>query len=311
MFDDAVEEIRQAIDSMPPQQQKVGRYLCNHPDAIGVLSLTDIAGKIGASGPTVNRFCHSLGYSGFLEFSRTMQGLRSRRISHAAFFHNSLTRYLRGGEDGALGRFMLAADAANAHKLLENYPAEQLKQCTELLLNASSIAVIGKMGAYPAAVYFEQLLIKVTGKLAAMSGDDVMQAAALSRLDSRSAVFALAFPRYSRAAVELAREASQRGAAVIAITDSEFSPLAEFCNLLFTVKVELFSCIELSSALFSLINCICLEYSLAQGIESEKSLGRYDKAAESAFFLQEKKQQRDSGKERPCGGNAASVDMDE
>lgn len=293
MFEDAVEEIREAIQSMPPQQQKVGLYLCEHPDEIGVISLSDLAVKIGASGPTVNRFCRSLGYGGFLEFSRTMQCLKYRQISHAAYFRSSRMRNAKAQEDGALGRLMLASDCANVHKLQDKYPTEMLKQCADLMKRASSLAVIGKMSAYPAAVYFEQLLSKVTSKLLPMSGNDVLQAANISRMDKNSLVFALAFPRYPKFVVEMVKEASQRGVSVVAITDDELSPLAELSDLLFTVNVEIFSYIDLFGSVFALINAICLEFSLSQGALSEKNLGKYDRLVESTFLFPDRKNKQD------------------
>lgn len=295
MFQDAVEEIREAIPKMTPQQRKVGAYFCEHPETLGVLSLSDFAARIGTSGPTVNRFCKSMGYSGFLEFSRTMQGLRNRAISHASYFHNSRIKNEKSGESGSLGRELLETDAANVRKLVENYPAEKIAACAALMNKGSSLAVIGKMSAYPAAVYFEQLLSKITPRLAPMSGGDVLQAAALSRIDKSSVVFCLAFPRYPKAVVELGRQAARKGASIVAITNNEFSPLAEFADILFAVDVGIFSYIDLFGPVFALINVLCLEFSLGQSVESEKSLARYDKVVEDVYFMAGRK----AGSQKP------------
>lgn len=283
MFDDALEEIRQAIPKMTPQQQRVGIYFCEHPEDLGDLSLSDFALKIGTSGPTVNRFCKSLGYSGFLDFSRTMASLKNNTISHAAFFRGSRIRNQKG--EVSLGRELLENDCANIRKLVDKYPAEKIASCAALMNKSSSIAVIGKMSAYPAAVYFEQLLTKTTQKLLPMSGGDVMQAAALSRLGPNSLVFCLAFPRYPKAVIDLAREAAQKGATIVAITKDEFSPLAEIGNLIFTLDVDIYSYIDLLGPVFGLINVLCLEFSLAQGAQSEQSLLKYDRVVEEVYFM--------------------------
>lgn len=289
MFQDALDEIREAIPKTTPQQQKVGIYFCEHPETLGVLSLSDFALKIGTSGPTVNRFCRTLGYNGFLDFSRAMQTIRNNEISHAAYFHNARIRNARTSERGRMARMLLEKEVANIQRLAENYPAEKIASCVALMKQSSSINIIGKMSAYPAAVYFEQLLSKITPKLVPMSGSDVMQAAAISRIDKNSVVFCIAFPRYPRAVVEMSREISQKGAAMIAITDDKQSPLAEICNLLFTVDVEIFSYIDLFGPVFAIINTICLEFSLEQSAPSEKSLVKYDKVVANSFLISGRK----------------------
>lgn len=284
MFDSAIEEIREAIPGMSPQQRKVCVYFCEHPETLGVLTLTDFAERVGTSGPTVNRACRALGYSGFLEFSKTMQRFRNNEISHASYFHNS--RFLYGKQErGHMARMLLEREEANLRKLREEYPLEKIAHCVSLMKKSSSIFVIGKMSAYPAAVYFEQLLAKVTPKLVPMQGSDILQAAAISRIDKNSLAFCMAFPRYPKAVMELSREVAQRGAAIVAITRNQDSPLAEICDILFPVDVRMFSYIDMFGAVFGMINAICLEFSLEQGEPSERNLAKYDRLVEDAYFL--------------------------
>ena len=141
------------------------------------------------------------------------------------------------------------------------------------------------MSAYPLAIYFEQLLTKITPKLAPLSGSGVMQAATISRMDKNSLVFCIAFPRYPRAVLELAKGADSKKAVIVAITDSDSSPLAEFANLIFTVDVGIFSYIDLMGSAFTLINAICMEFGLAQGLASEHSLTKYDRAVAGPFLI--------------------------
>lgn len=285
MFDTAINEIRKAIPGLSPQQQKVCIYFCEHPETLGVYTLTDFATKIGASGPTVNRVCQTLGYGGFLEFSRSMQRFRNNEISHVSCFHNSRFLKEQYSERGALARMLLEKDEENVRKFRENYPAEKVAECVAMMDKCSAIYVLGKMSAYPAAIYFEQMLSKVTQKLFPMHGADIVQAAAISRIDKNSLVFCMAFPRYPEHLVALSREAAQKKAYIVGITKNIYSPLAEISNILFTVDVEMFSYIDIMGPVFALINTICLEYGLAQSAQSGKNLAKYDKIVENDYFL--------------------------
>lgn len=285
MFNAAIEEIREAIPKTPRKQQKVGDYFYKHPETLGVLSLADFAARIGTSEPTVNRFCKTLGYNGFLDFSKAMQDLRNNEISHATYFHIARFRNDKNNAGDSLGRKVIEKDEANLRKLRENYPAEKIARCVSLMDESSSIYVLGRMSAYPAAIYLEQLLSKITPKLFPMHTADILQAAVISRLDKNSLVFCLAFPRYPKAVVELSKEAYQKKATIVAITKDESSPLAEISNILFSVDVGMLSYIDIMGPVFALINAICMEFSFKQGEASKKNLVKFDKTVEDAFFM--------------------------
>lgn len=282
---DILDKIRAVIPTCPAQQRKVGIFICEHPEVLGLLSLADFAERIGVSRPTVTRFCRALGYAGFLEFSRSVQRVIEKEISHAGFFRHAYAQNAADPARGGTAQAVVERDMLNMHKLLSNYPAENIQACVARMCAASSISVLGRMSAYPLAVYFEQLLAKISARVVPLSGSEVMQAAALSRMDGESLVFCLAFPRYARATIELAREAKERGAALVGITNSEFSPLAALSDILFTLDVEIVSYIDLMGPVMALINVLCVEFGQAQYEETEASLRRYDRLVESAFFL--------------------------
>lgn len=285
MFQDALNEIREALPGMTSQQRKIGAYFCDHPETIGVLSLGEFVEKIGTSAPTMSRFCQALGYGGFLDFSRAMQTLRNNEISHATFFHNTRIHRNKSKDPAGMARALIKKEMANLDRLLENYPVEKVAECVSLMKQSATMSIIGDMSAYPATIYFEQLLSKITPKLIPMSGPSVIQAAAISRLDKSSLVFCMAFPRYPKAVVELSRDAAQKGATIVAITDNELSPLVEISNIFLPVEVDLFSYIDLFGAVFALINVICMEFGLAQGLPSEHSLSRYDRTVAGTYLV--------------------------
>lgn len=284
MFQDALEEIREAMPAMTPQQQKVGQYFCEHPEKIGYLTMAEFADNIGLSAPTVNRFCQTMGYKGFLDFSRKMATLRENQITHISYFHNAKIQRAKSKESSQLARILAKKETANINKLIENFPADKIAASVKLMKESSTISVLGRMSAYPAAIYFEQLLSKITSKVYPMNGADVMQAATFSRMNSSNLVFCIAFPRYPRIILELARKISKKGASIIAITNDNNSPLAKVCDILFTVDVDIFSYIDLFAPVFTLINIICMQFSLEQCTQSEDNLEKYDMAAEDVFL---------------------------
>lgn len=283
MIQKLLDEIKRAIPTLPALQKNVGIFICEHPQTLGLLSLSEFAERIGVSRPTVSRFCRSLGYKGFLEFSRSVQRVIEHDISHAGFFRHAYAQNV--GSGGGVAHAVVERDMINMHKLLNNLPAEAISRCVSRMRECLSISVVGRMSAYPFAVYFEQLLTKISDKVHSLSGSDVMQAAAISRLNERSLVFCIAFPRYSRVALDLAAQAKRRKAVVVGITNSEFSPLAPLSDILFTLDVDIVSYIDLMGPVMALINILCVEFGHAQYDATEQRLRDYDALVEESFFL--------------------------
>jgi len=60
-----VEEMR---DQLRPSERKLADYVIEAPREVLDLSMTEVAARAGVSQPTIARFCHALGFSGFREF---------------------------------------------------------------------------------------------------------------------------------------------------------------------------------------------------------------------------------------------------
>ena len=70
-----VEEMR---DQLRPSERKLADYVIEAPREVLDLSMTEVAARAGVSQPTIARFCHALGFSGFREFKiRLAQGIAS------------------------------------------------------------------------------------------------------------------------------------------------------------------------------------------------------------------------------------------
>ena len=60
-----VEEMR---EQLRPSERKLADYVIEAPREVLDLSMTEVAARAGVSQPTIARFCHALGFSGFREF---------------------------------------------------------------------------------------------------------------------------------------------------------------------------------------------------------------------------------------------------
>ena len=80
-------------------------------------------------------------------------------------------------------------------------------------------------------------------------------------IDRGDVLFAISFPRYSTKLVKAVRYAHDRGAKVIALTDSPTSPIATEADCLLTAESDMAAFADSLSAPLSIINAIIAEIS--------------------------------------------------
>ena len=109
------------------------------------------------------------------------------------------------------------------------------RRAVELLAGAQTIFLIAKRRSYPISTYmayaFGKLRVKAIVVGSAAGIDDDMLALA----GPQDAAFAISFSPYASETVAQARAMAERGAAVISLTDSAFSPLADCSKIWFEV----------------------------------------------------------------------------
>lgn len=278
-----LEAIKRELPGLSGQQQRVGLFLLDHPEVLGLISISELAARADVSESTVIRFCRAMGYKGFLEFSRSVQRVVEKEISHAGYFRESLDAE-RAAPLQKVSRTLVETDLANLTRLSQNFPSESVKNTVEQMLRCKKISILGRMSAYPLTIYFEQLLSKITDKVEILSNSEVIQASTVAKMDADNLVFCIAFPRYPRTIIQLAALAKEKGAAVIGITNNELSPVARHADILFPVPVSIVSYIDLMTPVMTLINVICTEFGHAQHALTEEHLNAYDAIVADVFF---------------------------
>lgn len=76
------------------------------------------------------------------------------------------------------------------------------------------------------------------------------------RIDSNDVIVGISFPRYSTRTVKALKFASDRGATVVAITDSEMSPIHQYADYNLIAKSDMASFVDSLVAPLSLINAL-------------------------------------------------------
>lgn len=235
-FDILRSTIIERKSELPKRLAQVAAYALDNPDEIAFGTAASIAHSAQVQPSTLVRFAQHLGFDGFSDLQVLFQARLRERMSS----YDERMRTLEGdGAAMAESTAILDGFLTAAHRSVDAFAAaidpRQLERAVDVLAAADTIYLIARRRAYPITSYMAYAFGKLRVKCqlvgtAAGNDDDV-----LAMATPRDAGFAVSFAPYAAESVAQARTLAASGAAVVSLTDSAFSPLAEFSREWFEV----------------------------------------------------------------------------
>ncbi|GLR67161.1 (Fe-S)-cluster assembly protein [Acidocella aquatica] len=241
--------------------QKIARYVTQNPNVVALESISEIALKCDTHPSSLVRFAQEFGYSGFKE----MQLVFQTRLATAAPGFRERVRALdselsRNTNSGNLGhlRGLVVRDIAALQELLENMPEESLTEAAKLLTKTDTIYIAGQLRSEPIASLFRYLLTMLHRRVVLLDPAGGLSQEMAETISARDVLVAISFRHYAQEVVAIAELAAGRSVPIIAITDSQLSPLAKDATVLFTIPEDEYSFSRSLAAPVCLVQCLAV-----------------------------------------------------
>jgi len=222
--------------TLPKRIAQVAAYSLDNPDEIAFGTAASIAASAGVQPSTLIRFAQNLGFDGFTSLQSVFrERLRERNTS----YEERLREIRTEGKDGASNRSILAGFVAASENSLaavgRTVNEAVLDKAVAILAGADTVYILARRRSYPVASYLAYALGKLRVRSQIVDSPSGLNPEIISFATSRDAALAISFSPYAPATIEEARLLSEQGVPVVAITDSAFSPLAQFTGVWFEV----------------------------------------------------------------------------
>lgn len=214
------------FESMSPQLQQAARHLIQHPDDIALLSMRELARQAGVQPATMTRLAKFLGAEGY-EDLRAEQAETIRRGSQG-FAARAKDRPQSGA--GELARDMLASLAEQVARLSVPESLARLEAGAEVLAAARRVYVLGARSCHSVAWQFHYVMSLLGEKTVHLDGPAGTGADALIRASADDVLLVISINPYANQSLEVAALARKSGLKIVAITDSEVSPLTQIAD---------------------------------------------------------------------------------
>jgi len=263
-------QIQQVYPDMTPQFQIGARYLLDHPRAVSLYSMRQIASQAGVQPATLVRLAQSLNYSGW-------QALKQVFINHIQNTPETYTNRARALINTPVKHTStqqtLQAQIDNLHQL-QTIQATALDQAVRHIGEAKHVYIGGFRASYAVAFslhYLYRLFRRSVSLLSAPAGTLEMD---LDAIEKRDVVIISSFAPYSSEALKVYEAAKSARARIISLCDSVVAPMAHDADVVLTFHTATHSFFPSVTSASALAEILIEQLLAAAGEQAIKDLER-------------------------------------
>lgn len=248
--------IEQVYPDLSKSHKKIADFILNNYEKAAYYTAAKLGAETDISESTVVRFATHLGFDGYPEFQDALQEDIKGKLTT---LQRMEIASLKMTNEDVLTKVM-GNDRASIKATLEEVSREDFNNAAKALNNADKIYILGVRSSAPLAnfIYFYLKMVydSVVLITSASSSEEFEQ---IFKIKSTDVCLAISFPRYSKQVVKTLEYAKEKGAKIIAITDSDSAPIAPLATFVLTAKSNMASFMDSLVAPLSLINALIVE----------------------------------------------------
>ena len=273
MTADILTNIHNKLTTFSKGQRRIATYILESYDKAAFLTAGALGKITQVSESTVVRFAAELGYDGYPAMQRALQEMVLNRLTSVQRIE--VTDERLGEQDGV--STILQADMDRLRHTNEHLDREAFSGAVEALLQARCIYVLGVRSSAALASslsYYLHYMFENVRLITTPSTSEVFEQ--LVRISPQDAVIGISFPRYSKRTLSAMKYARDRGARVIALTDSQLSPLARVADHVLLARSDMASFVDSLVAPLSVINALIVAVGMSRRDEIEQTFNKLE-----------------------------------
>lgn len=273
MANDILSMIQENMSGFSKGQKLIANFILNSYDKAAFMTASKLGKTVNVSESTVVRFAAELGFDGYPSMQKTLQEIIRNKLTSIQRIEVSNDRI--GNQD--VMSMVMQSDIEKIRSTLEETDRASFEEAVNSIAHADKIYILGIRSARSLAdflsFYFRFMFDNVVSVETNAMGEVFEQILPVKPGD----VFVgLSFPRYSNRTVKAMRYAKERGAKVVAITDSKASPLCDIADVALLAKSDMASFVDSLVAPMSLVNALIVAVSRIRSEKLERTLSNLE-----------------------------------
>ena len=273
-MNDLITKIQSELPGFSKGQKQIARFILEHYDKAAFMTASRLGVTVGVSESTVVRFATELGYDGYPHLQRALQEMIRNKLTSVQRMEVAGDRM--GGRD--VLQTVLHADTDMIRVTLDEIDRDAFQGAVDALMGAKRIYILGVRSSSALAsflgFYFNLLFENVT-VVHTNSVSEIFEQ--VLRVGPGDVLFGISFPRYSKRTLSAMKYARDRGARVIALTDSQLSPLARVADHVLLARSDMASFVDSLVAPLSVINALIVAVGMSRRDEIEQTFNKLER----------------------------------
>ncbi|NNE85975.1 MAG: MurR/RpiR family transcriptional regulator, partial [Alphaproteobacteria bacterium] len=224
------------------QLQSGARYILERPDEVAFTSMRQLADRAGVQPATMVRLAQKLGLDGYEALREPFRDeLRKQPSGYGRRARQLQERTGRRSGGRALNHLageMMSADRENLSLTLQAIGGDGLAATSKVLAKSRRLYILGMRSLYPAAYYTHYSCSLFRDDVVLLDGPGGTFSDGLRGIGEDDAMLIFSLDPYTSDVVEAATYAVERGAELVAVSDSLVSPMAALTPHLLLVGTD-------------------------------------------------------------------------
>ncbi|MBC5731036.1 MurR/RpiR family transcriptional regulator [Pseudoflavonifractor sp. DSM 107456] len=274
MSKDILSIIQTNMNTFSKGQKLIGRFILDSYDKAAFMTASKLGKTVNVSESTVVRFAAELGYDGYPAMQKALQEMIRNKLTSIQRIEVSNDRI--GNQD--ILSMVMQSDVEKIRMTLEEVDRDSFDRAVDAIVSARRIYILGVRSASAIAsflAFYFNLIFEDVVHIHSTSVSEVFEQ--LLRIGPRDVIIGISFPRYSRRTVKAMEFARDRGAQVVAITDSETSPLTAIATHTLMAKSDMASFVDSLVAPLSLVNALIVALGRRKNSDLSETFGVLEK----------------------------------
>jgi len=213
-------------DRLTPTERRIAEAVTEDPSLLAFGTVSDLAGRVGTSPPSIVRFAAKLGFNGFRGLQRQFRDVLSQQLSRPGL----RVRH----PQGPIARIRPGIERS-IRTLFDSLDEQRLATLAAPITRARSVLIISGESSRAGAHALQSGLSMIRPHVTLVEEHSTARDLNCAGPDDAAVVFD--FERYRRHSIAAARTLAERGIMLVAITDGPLSPLASLTDRWYGLQI--------------------------------------------------------------------------
>lgn len=269
MTNNILATIQENMSTFSKGQKLIAKYILTSYDKAAFMTASKLGKTVNVSESTVVRFAAELGFDGYPSMQKSLQEMIRNKLTSVQRIEVSRDRM--GKQD--IMSTVMQSDIEKIRMTLEETDRKSFTDAVDTIAGAGRLFVLGVRSASALAdfmSYYFRFMIDDVIPVDTSAMSEVFEQ--ILKVKEGDVFIGLSFPRYSKRTVKAMQYAKDRGAKVIAITDSATSPLTASADVSLLAKSDMASFVDSLVAPLSLVNALIVAVGAKRNEQLESTL---------------------------------------